>query len=131
MKIATRVFDEMSGWLGKCCTQHVAIFQLQAFIYGDSYLPAPTFETKKFLNVTCRGYGKLHLSCSEFFRAAIGSTRKQLRTCVHQLFDEMRLNHGKKMHMLSCILTTSCYKLRRSVSSSSDVRNEKVSKRNL
>ena len=77
------------AWLGKFCTCHAAIFQLQAFTYGDSYLPAPTSETKKIINEACRIYGKLQLPCSEFFRAAIGSTRKQLRTCVHQLFDEM------------------------------------------
>src|ERR1051325_4696778 len=88
----------MPGLAGRILHMTRDNFQLQAFTYGDPYLPAPSSETKKFLNGTCRGHGKLHLSCSEFFRAAIESTRKQLRTYAQKLFDEMRLNHGKNAY---------------------------------
>src|ERR1051325_7299004 len=88
----------MHGLAGQVLYMICSNFQLHVFTYGDSYLPAPSSETKKFLNGTCRGHGELHLLCSEFFRATIGSTRKQLRKCVHQLFDEMRLNHGKNAY---------------------------------
>src|ERR1043165_7312545 len=88
----------MPGLAGRILCMTCSNFQLHVFTYGDSYLPAPTSETKKFLNGTCRGHGKLHLSCSEFFRAAIGSTRKQSRTCAHKLFDEMRPELGKNTH---------------------------------
>ena len=95
LKTTARVFDEIPGLAGRILCMTCSNFQLQATTYGAPYLPAPTSETKKFLNGICRVYGKLHLSCSEFFRAATGSTRKQLRTYAQKLFDEMRLDHGK------------------------------------
>src|ERR1051325_10438051 len=88
----------MHGLAGQFLCMSCGNFQFHALTYGDSYLPALTSETKKFLNGTCRGHGKLRLLCSEFFRAAIESTRKQSRTCAHKLFDEMRPELGKNMH---------------------------------
>src|ERR1051325_10510935 len=98
-------------------------FQLHAFTYGDSYLPAPTSETKKFLNGTYRVYDKLHLSCSEFFRTAIESTRKQLLTYAQKLFDEMRPELGKK-----CACCLAFYELQLSCSELFSAATESMTK---